>query len=136
MSTTEPESDQTLELLGALLGACESTGIDYSTIPTNIMEGLKNYAEEGVPVGDFLRCVISNDFLMAVGRADRHSMRALPSIASYVYMEMPGRCHGSPAVYRAWIDYHRAKLTGEKSLERTAYHLVVSAKDEAEKWSR
>lgn len=135
MSTTEP--DDTLESLGALLGAIHIRGDsrNYKHIPPAILEGLTRYAEEGVPTGEFLQAVIANDFLMAVGRADIMSMRGLPAIACYVYQELPSRCHGSRAVYRAWIHHFNAKTKGDKELERKAKASLISAKNKANDWT-
>jgi hypothetical protein len=86
--------------------------IDKSLIPPLLIEGLRNYAEKGVPVGSFLEHVISNNFVDAVGQADAYSRVALPSIASYIYMDMPQMCWGSKHIYKAWIAFHRAEREG------------------------
>jgi len=124
-------------MLGALLGAIESTRINYDDIPLALIRGLKGYADEGYPVGDFLQCVIANDFLMAVGRADANSMRVLPTIAAYVYNEMPSPCHGSKNVYRSWIAWHKAKREGLRSDGvRELRNLLDKAKNEANAWTK
>ena len=84
---------------------------NYKYIPDNILAGLERYAA-GSPVGDFLTAVFSNLLTEAVGRADAHSMRALPAIVCYVYNEMPPNCHGSRAVHDAWLQLHDAKRRG------------------------
>ena len=91
--------------------------IDYKSIPPRLVNALMRYAEQGVPLGGFLASVISNDLRGAVGRGDPESMQALPSTVSYIYMEMPGQCHGSRAIYRAWINYKCAKAQGLPSDE-------------------
>ena len=76
--------------------------IDYDTIPPTILSALRRYADDHMPTGGFLRAVLSNDLMEAVGRADVESLAALHSIAGYVYNEMPGNCHGSREVYDKW----------------------------------
>lgn len=86
--------------------------IDKSTIPPLLMEGLANYVEHGAPVGSFLQNVISNNLVDAIGQADPYSRVAMPSIVSFVYMDMPSTCWGSKNVYNAWIAYHAAIREG------------------------
>ena len=80
--------------------------IDYNTIRQDIREKLDNYAQHGTPTGDFLRAVLSNDLMEAVGRADDYNITTVHSICGYVYNELPSRCHGSPEIYRSWIERH------------------------------
>ena len=133
MSTIE--QDSTLTLLEAIRD--QSYPRDYNHIPPALKEALERYTNEGCPVGDFLQAVIANDFLMAVGRADMHSMQALPAIACWVYNEMPSPCHGSKSVYRAWIAWHKAKREGLRSDGvRELRSLLDKAKDEANAWTK
>jgi hypothetical protein len=113
LSTTEDESNQlpeeiTLENLNELAEQ-QLALTSYDRIPEAILSGLKRYAETGCPVGGFLEAAISNDFLLAVGKADLWSMRALPAIAAWIYQEMPPDAHGSRKVYKAWVRYHAAQ---------------------------
>lgn len=76
--------------------------IDYATIPPRVREALDQHAQEHRPTGDFTTAVLENNLMEAVGRADNNSLAALPSIVAYVYNELPGGCHGSPAKVKAW----------------------------------
>jgi hypothetical protein len=60
------------------------------------------------PTGSFLRAVLSNDLMAAVGCADDYNIRTLPAIMSYVYHNLVSENHGSPEKYEAWIQKHRA----------------------------
>ena len=72
--------------------------------PTDdICESLDAYVELRRPLGGFLQAVIENNFMEAVGRADSRNVKQLVNIASYVYNDMPSVCHGSPALYAAWL---------------------------------
>ena len=70
----------------------------------DIRESLDAYVELRRPLGGFLQAVIENNFMEAVGRADDLNVRQLPAIAAYVYNDMPSVCHGSPALYVAWLE--------------------------------
>ena len=69
----------------------------------HLVNGLALYADHGKPTGGFLRAVLSNDFGVAVCKADENSTRALREIAQFVRNEMPSKCHGSPEKVKAWI---------------------------------
>lgn len=67
------------------------------------LAGLKAYAEERVPTGDFLRAVLENNLMESFGRADSNNTRDMEEIVIYVYNEMPAVCHGSPEKVRLWL---------------------------------
>lgn len=78
---------------------------DHSLIRPDIKDALRQWGAREHPfVGDFLRAVLSNDLMEAVGRADDDNIRTLPAICSYVYMELPSRCHGSPEIVKEWSE--------------------------------
>jgi hypothetical protein len=109
--------------------------IDKSLIPPAILEGLTLYAQEGKPVGSFLEYVICNNLVDAVGKADPYSRVALPSIVSFLYMDMPSICWGSKKVYNAWIAFHQAQRNGFEGEElQAAADKVTEAKNESQEW--
>ena len=73
-------------------------------IPQTLMRPLHRYIIDRCPTGDFLRAVLSNNLLESCGRADHISIKALPSIVSFIYNHAPGNCHGSPEKVRAWLN--------------------------------
>lgn len=68
----------------------------------NIKAAIDRYVK-GCPVGDFLQCVLSNDLIGAMGRADDDNRRDLFEICSYVYNHTPSISHGSPKRYKDWL---------------------------------
>lgn len=73
-------------------------------IPPLTLESLVAYANRGRPTGDFLRCVLTNDLMGAVNRADDGNRAELRSICLFVYTEMPSDCWGSEQRIREWIE--------------------------------
>ena len=68
------------------------------------IESIKRYVERGIPTGDFLRAVLSNDLIQALGRADESSRENLFEICTYIYNGIPSETWGSPRKYEAWLD--------------------------------
>jgi len=80
---------------------------DWQLIPEHIRESVKNYIEDGCPVGDFLQAVIRNELCEAVGRADSINRNRLYDIIYFFYNFAPGACWGSPEKMQAWMEMHR-----------------------------
>lgn len=76
---------------------------------SDIKHTLDLYATKGIPTGDFLAAVLSNDLMDAMGRADEDNRDDLFEICEYVYNDMPAPCHGSREKVRAWIMSHAEK---------------------------
>ena len=87
-------------------------------MPDRTLAGLKRYADQHVPTGDFLQAVLSNDLRGAFGRADDENLAALQAIVQYCHNELPSTCWGSPERYQAWIS--RAN-TGSPVKEDSTY---------------
>ena len=83
---------------------------DSALIHPTIKQALVDYAEHGVPTGDFLAAVISNDLMYAVGRADPQNIRVLRSICGFIRNEFPIGSHGSREIYRDWIQAKRKEV--------------------------
>ena len=78
---------------------------DYKyNIPEYTKQAIDDYVKKGIPTGDFLKAVLANDLMRSVGRADHNNRAALHEICSYVYNEIPSRCHGSYEIVNSWID--------------------------------
>ena len=81
----------------------------YDKIRPDIKESLDAYVAMGRPTGGFLEAVLCNNLMEAVGRADPYNLGTLHQICGYVYNEIPGNCHGSPEIVRAWYDLKRSE---------------------------
>lgn len=78
---------------------------------------IDRYAQDGVPTGDFLRAVLTNDLMGAVGHADEENARDLVEICQYIYNEIPSISHGSKKHVEQWIA--TGGLTGrDRTLEQ------------------
>ena len=64
---------------------------------------LRRYADRHIETGGFLRSVLENNLMEAMGRADETSRAWLFEICSYVYNELPSPCHGSPEAVAAGL---------------------------------
>lgn len=84
----------------------------YTSIPVGVREALDNWAQHGWEPGGFTRSVLLNDLSGAIGRADHASMAALPTIAAYVYNELPSPCWGSVEKMAAWAKRFEAAKEG------------------------
>lgn len=73
-------------------------------VPAGTREGLARYLMYGVPTGDFLLAVLSNDLRDAVGRADMENQRGLVYIVNFLYNVAPSAAWGSPDKVAAWRD--------------------------------
>jgi hypothetical protein len=76
-------------------------------IPERMMDGINLYVEHGIPPGDFLCAVITNDLSEACGRADDENIDNLPAYVAYFYNEAPSLCWGSVEKMQAWINNRR-----------------------------
>lgn len=72
-------------------------------IPSRIKSAIDSYVWWGRPTGDFVRAVLENRLIEAVGRADAGSLAAIKEICCYVHNAVPSGCHGSPEAVRAHL---------------------------------
>lgn len=68
------------------------------------VESLENYRDYGIPTGDFLSAVLTNDLLRAVHHGDYENLRDLVEIVRYLYNDFPIDCWGSKEKVKAWIE--------------------------------
>jgi hypothetical protein len=76
---------------------------DYGRLPPHLQGGVRRYIEKGIPPGDFLTAVITNDLFLAISHADSTSLAALPDIVRFFYNESPSGCWGTPEKMKAWM---------------------------------
>lgn len=67
-------------------------------------EALDRYVNDRIPTGDFLRAVLENNLMEALGRADLGNRITIFEICQYIYNELPSPCHGSPEKVQAWLE--------------------------------
>lgn len=72
-------------------------------IPRAIEDGLRAYAIDRRPTGDFLRAVLENDLTNAALRADPRNQLLLSAIVLYCTSCLPATCWGSAEKVRAWL---------------------------------
>jgi len=84
------------------------------TIPQHLKESFDRYVEQGVPPGHFLKAVLANDLMWAIGRADSNNLAILKDIVAYVKWKLPSDCHGSWKTVEKWeTDHLHRELTTE-----------------------
>lgn len=82
-------------------------------IPERMMNGIKNYVNNGVEPGGFLKAVISNNLFEAVGKADDENIQNLPAFTAYFYNETPSECYGSKEKMNNWIQKQQKRKSYE-----------------------
>lgn len=83
--------------------------LNYNLLPEHIRSGVKSYIEDGIPPGDFLQAVISNNLSESFARADRINIARMFDIVSFFYNEAPSTCWGTNERMLNWIKHHREK---------------------------
>lgn len=84
-------------------------------VPERWRDGLKRYACDHVATGGFLRAVLEDRLMDAVGRMDRDcTIDDLRALLAFIHNDlMPGPCHGSPKAVADWIAQAQACRAGE-----------------------
>lgn len=85
--------------------------MNLTKIPVHMHQAVRDYIEHGLPPGDFLTAVLTNNLVEAVGRADDVNIHAIREWAHLLYWELPSDSWGSPAKIEAWIAKHEAART-------------------------
>lgn len=107
---------------------------NYKLIPPVTRESIVAYALNGQEVGGFLQAVLANDFMDAIARADHDNIKGIEAIRQFIYQDTPGLCHGSRAIYRAWINLHIARRDGTVEQVRGAQEILEAANRAAADW--
>ena len=74
------------------------------TMPTATFEVIRDYVVSGIPTGDFLHAVLSNNLFEAFGRADYQNEKHMKDICSLIYNSCPSQCWGSKEIVESWLD--------------------------------
>lgn len=67
------------------------------------LRGLQRYHTHGLPTGDFLYAVLTNNLKESFARADEENQRDMFEIVSYCYNHLDMRSWGSKEAVGAWI---------------------------------
>lgn len=73
-------------------------------IPNYMLGGVFRYLIVGVPPGDFLTAVISNNLKEAIARADDTNVFKLADYVRLFYNSAPTGAWGSPQNMKAWVE--------------------------------
>lgn len=76
-------------------------GKKYS-IPDYMRDSVEAYVKRGVPFGDFLTAVFSNDLVNSYGKADDINIRNIPAYVNFLYNFAPSACWGSKEKIKKW----------------------------------
>ena len=89
-------------------GGIHNPLINDDDLDSVIIESLERYAKHHIPTGDFLRAVLENDLMEAIGRADDINKYRLHAICNYMYNQMPISCWGSKETVKDWLAKRKA----------------------------
>lgn len=111
----------------AMLDLLQATRPDHRSCPARAKASIDAYCELGMPPGDFVRAVLSNDLYDAVTRPDDINLPALPHIVAYVVQRVPMAICGS----RDAVHKH---IAAKKETRDSAHaDLAAAAADEVQK---
>lgn len=79
--------------------------IDYSRAPSHVDE-LRDYIENGVMPGRFLRAVLCNNLTIASIAATISDKRMLSQWGGFLYEELPCDTYGSSSIVEAYVANH------------------------------
>jgi hypothetical protein len=78
---------------------------NLNMVPEHMQGAIRRYIEKGIPPGDFLTAVLSNNLSESFARADLENRRAMFNWVQYLYSYAPNSCWGSPERVKAWIEH-------------------------------
>jgi hypothetical protein len=90
-------------------------------IPEHTLVGLDNYIGYGIPTGDFLHAVLSNDLFESFGRADCINSERMFDIVKYIYQYVPRQCWGDKDTINEWLRLHKEEP--EKTKQAIKFYL-------------
>ena len=80
-----------------------------TSIPVNIIESLRRYADNHIKPGSFVLACLQNDLQMAIRRADEASLAALPDLVNYLVNRLPYNCWGSREQVEDWLSCRKQR---------------------------
>lgn len=88
-------------------------------IPDYMLPGFAKYIILGIPPGNFLTAILTNDLMEAVGRADDTNINLIPNYCHVLYNYTPSGCYGSPEAFRKWVSSGGLKGIMEEFMAKT-----------------
>lgn len=82
-------------------------------VPRYMIDGVIAYICDRRPPGGFLRHVLENDLMGALGKADEVNINCLPAYGRFLYNHAPCGSHGSPENVRTWLGQASTTTTSE-----------------------
>jgi hypothetical protein len=80
--------------------------MDYETgllaLPDYMRGGLRRWIDHGIPPGDFLTALPSNDLRRTFEKADSTNQRRVLDYIKFLYSDAPRACWGSPEAVTEW----------------------------------
>lgn len=76
---------------------------NYDDLP--LKRSVDRYIETGLPVGDFLTGVLTNDLGKACRHADSRNLPMIPVYWNYLYNRAPTGCYGSKEKHDIWVEH-------------------------------
>jgi len=73
-------------------------------IPLGIKEKIDRFVEKGIPTGEFLKAVLTNNLYEAFNTSDDVESDHLYDVVMYVKNHTPPKCHGSVGNYWSWAE--------------------------------
>ena len=110
---------------------------DPKLCPARVQSSLEGYVR-GLPPGDFVRAVLSNDLNEAIARADDVNIHALLHIVAYVREHLPAVAWGSSEKVNRWLSKGRdatGPLRTETAKEYSERSGIPLAENESERES-
>ena len=84
--------------------------LDYEKIPVAYMGvAMRDYMERGVPPGEFLTALLSNDLMQTFREADENNREVIFQWCRWLHNEAPPLAYGSPKNVRDWITARQTK---------------------------
>ncbi len=79
--------------------------INYSILPLHMQEGMRLYLERGIPTGDFLHHILSNNFVAAGYQADDINQKCLWNYCRFLYNECHPLSWGKEETVWTWLKH-------------------------------
>jgi hypothetical protein len=90
---------------------------EFPGVRKDTLDTINNFVTKGWEPGSFVRAVLENNLMDALGQADRENRFSIFEICSYVYNEIPLGAHGSAEKVKQWQEMVRKKNLVVKALD-------------------